>query len=200
MLAQQMKRQTREDRILLRLDKFNFLTSKQLNKLESLAGMRNTQRILNEMESDRLLLSVRTERKVYYLSNKGKERIGSTQAELKRNKITHTLMRNDLYIKLGMPNSWRNEKPIKLNKEVFLIPDASYEYKGEHHFVEIDNKQTMRTNIDKIKKYKELSNVIFKNYNHTPTLIWYSLSEVRKVKLKEICEKIGIKYTIHGNM
>ena len=200
MLAQQVRRQTREDQILSRLDKMNYLTSKQLNKLEILAGIRNTQRILNEMERDRLLLSVRTEQKVYYLSNKGKERIGSNQAELKKNKIVHTLMRNDLYIILGMPSDWRNEKPIKLNGEVFLIPDATFKNKGEFHFVEIDNKQTMRTNTDKIKKYKDLSKVIFDNYNHTPTLIWYTLSDVRKKKLKEVCETLGVKFRIYGNI
>ena len=200
MLVQQVKRQTREDQILCRLDKMNFLTSKQLNKLENLAGIRNTQRILNEMERDRLLLSVRTEQKVYYLSNKGKERIGSNQAELKKNKIVHTLMRNDLYIILGMPSDWRNEKPIKLNGEVFLIPDATFKNKGEFHFVEIDNKQTMRTNTDKIKKYKDLSKVIFDNYNHTPTLIWYTLSDIREQKLKEVCETLGVKFRIYGNI
>lgn len=98
---------------------------------------------------------------------------------------------------LDMPADWRNEKPIKLNREVFLIPDATFKNKSEFQFVEIDNKQTMRTNVEKIKKYKELSSVIFNQFNHTPTLIWYTLSDVRRNKLKEICEKLGVKYIIY---
>ncbi|GGJ62178.1 replication-relaxation family protein [Virgibacillus salexigens] len=199
MLAQQMKRQTREDQILLRLDKMNFLTSKQLNELEPLAGIRNTQRILSEMEKDRLLLSMRMEQKVYYMSNRGKERIGSTQPDLKKNKIVHTLMRNDLYIKLGMPPDWKNEAPLNWGDNK-IIPDAVYKLHGEFQFIEIDNKQTMKTNIEKIKKYKELSKVIFNQYKHHPALIWYTLSGLRHRKLKEICETLGVKYRIYGNM
>lgn len=197
MLAQQVKRNRREEKILSRLDKFNFLTRKQLQSLECLAGDRNAHRILNEMEKDKLLLSVRTEQKVYYLSNRGKERIGSAQADLKKGMIKHALMRNDLFIKLGMPNGWKNEQPIKRGDEVFLIPDATYKLKGEFQFIEIDNTQTMRTNIDKIKKYKELSNVIFNQYKHRPTVVWYSLSDIRKEKLKLACENFGVKYKIY---
>src|SRR5690625_6050284 len=103
-------------------------------------------------------------------------------------------MRNDLYIKLGMPASWKKEVPVNFNNET-LIPDAMYMENGKYMFVEIDNVQTMRTNYDNIKKYKELSKIIFKQYSHHPTLIWYSLSNVRKEKLKKACEKQDRKST-----
>lgn len=149
------------------------------------------------MEKKKLINSVRHEKKIYYLSNRGSDRIGKGGVNLKKSWIQHTLMRNDLYIHLGMPKDWRKEVPIYKNDEPYLIPDAMFEHKGKFHFVEIDNTQSMKTNIEKIKKYKELSKDIYNQFNHQPTLIWYSLSEVRKEKLKNACEKEGVKYRIY---
>lgn len=195
-MIQQEKRMRREEKILLRLNELNFATRKQLQIIEDLGGDRNAHRILHRMEKEKLISSIRYERKIYYLSNRGKERVGSNKSKLQRDKIKHTLMRNDLYIKLGMPSSWENEKTVIYNNEV-IIPDAIYKEKGIYHFVEIDNVQTMKTNIEKIKKYKELFRIIFNEYRHHPVLVWYSLSDVRKKKLKEACEKYGVKFIIY---
>lgn len=178
------------------LDKLTYATREQLQIINDLKGDRNAHRILYRMEKDRLISSVRTERKIYYLSNRGKERIGSNQSELKKSWITHTLMRNDLYIKLGMPKDWKKEVPASVNDEVVLIADAMFTKEDKFHFVEIDNKQTMRNNYDKIKKYKKLSKVIFDNYKHYPTLIWYTHSNIRKDKIKNACEKHKLRYKI----
>lgn len=196
MLAQQLKRQQREERIMLSLDNLTYATREQLQIINKLGGDRNAQRILQRMEKDKLINAARYEKKIYYLSNKGKQQIGSNQGELKKSQIIHSLMRNDLYIKLGMPYDWKKEWKMKWGDNI-LIPDATFKKSGEFHFVEIDNKQTMATNIDKIKKYKELSSVIFKQFNHTPTLIWYTLSEVRKKRLKEVCNKNGVKNVVY---
>lgn len=164
---------------------------------EDLGGERNAQRILRRMERDRSIACTRRECKVYYLSNRGKERIGSNQSKLGRNKIRHTLLRNDLYIKLGMPDNWETEVPINIGGETILIADAMYEKDGRYIFVEIDNVQTMRTNYDKIKRYKELSTTFFKQRGQHLSLAWYSLSDVRKKKLRAACEKSQIKYEIY---
>src|SRR5699024_7435835 len=131
-------------------------------------GDRNARRVLYDLEKDKLIKSVRYEKKIYYLSNRGSDKIGKTGTNLKKSWITHTLMRNDLYIKLGMPNTWQKEIPINKNDAVFIIPDAMFKLNGEFYFVEIDNTQTMKTNIEKIKKYKELSSDIFTQFNHRP--------------------------------
>src|SRR5690625_4707994 len=136
-MIQQKKRQKREERILLRLGEFNFATRRQLQITENLGGDRNAQRILQRMEKDRFISSVRREQKIYYLSNRGKERIGSNQSRLQRNKIKHTLMRNDLYIKLNMPSDWKKEVPVNLNNEK-LIHDALYMKNIKYIFVYID--------------------------------------------------------------
>ena len=144
MLVQQVKKQQREEQILMSLDKLVYANRKQLQIVNDLKGERNAQRILQRMEKDKMISSIRTEQKIYFLSNRGKERIGSNQGELNKKLLVHTLMRNDLYIKLGMPKSWIKEKPIKVDGEVFLIPDASFNKEGKLYFVEIDNQQTMK--------------------------------------------------------
>lgn len=194
MLAQQRKRQQREEQIMLSLANLTYATRNQLQIVNNLGGDRNAHRILHRMEKDKLISSIRTGRKIYFLSNKGKNVIGSEQGELKKKMITHTLMRNDLYIKFNRPNDWAKEVPIKQNGEIVLIPDAMFTKNDQYHFVEIDNKQSMRTNYDKIKRYADLFKMIFKQYKHHPTLIWYTLSDVRKQKLGDECKKYGIKF------
>ncbi|WP_368900826.1 replication-relaxation family protein [Oceanobacillus oncorhynchi] len=196
MMIQQQKRQQREEVIMLSLDNLTYATRKQLQIINNLGGDRNAHRILHEMEKSKLISSIRTEQKVYFLSSKGKELIASNQGELKKSWITHTLMRNDLYIKLEMPDSWRKEKPVKWGENK-LIPDATFKKAEEFHFVEIDNQQSMSKNIDKIKKYKDLSHVIFHQFNHHPTLIWSTISSLRAEKITEACKKEGLKFIVY---
>lgn len=199
MLSQQLKVQQRQEKILSSLDDLTYATRKQLQVVNNLGGDRNAQRILQRMEKDGLIKSARYEMKIYYLSNKGKQQIGSNKGDLKKSQIIHALMRNDLYIQLGMPEDWVKERPVKWGENI-LIPDATFKKSGEFYFVEIDNKQTMVTNLEKIKKYKELSPVIFKQFNHRPTLIWYTLSKIREQKFKKICEKEDVKSIVYGVM
>lgn len=199
MTEKQRKRLAREDRILLRLNKLNFATRRQLQIIEELGGDRNAQRLLRRMEKDRTLSAIRREQKIFYLSNRGKERIGSNQSKLERNKIKHTIMLNDLYIKLGMPSDWKTEAVIRADDKTLLISDALYR-KGSDNFVfiEIDNVQTMRSNYDKIKRYKDLSRRIYSQHKTHLLLIWYTLSGTRRDKLAKACEKEGVKYRIMG--
>lgn len=187
----------KQEQILLSLNSLNFATRIQLQKIEDLKGDRNAHRILFEMEKDKLINSVRHDKKIYYLSSRGGERIGTSYIRLKRNQIEHNLMRNDLYIKLNMPESWKKEAPIVINGDVVLISDARFKSQGQHHFVEVDNKQSMRANYDKIKKYKEVFKMIYRQHKYHPTLIWYTLSDLRKDKLEQACRKAGIKYQIY---
>lgn len=195
MLAQQ-KRQQRDEQILLSLDNLTYATREQLQVINKLGGDRNAQRILARMEKEKLILATRLEKKIYYLSNKGKQIIGSNQGQLNKKEVVHVLMRNDLFIKLEMPDDWKKERPVKWGGNK-LIPDATFKKSGEYHFVEVDNQQTMATNIDKIKKYKDLSRMLFKQYNHHPTVIWYAASDLRKKKIKDICEKHGLKFVVY---
>lgn len=196
-MIQTKKKVQRQERILSTLANLTYATREQLQEIEMLGGDRNARRILLEMENDKLIGSIRREKKIYFLTNRGSDQICRTKSRLKKSQITHTLMRNDLYIRLGMPSDWKKEVPIRMNDEVVLIADAMFSKSGQFHFVEIDNKQSMRTNNDKIKKYKDVFELIYKEYGHHAILIWYTLSDVRKKRLKESCEKQGIKNIIY---
>lgn len=191
-----MKKNLRHEQIMLTLDKLNYATRKQLQIINNLGGTRNAQRILQRMEKEGLIKSERLEMKIYYLSEKGKRQIGSGKGDLKKTQIIHNLLRNDLYIKLGMPKDWKKETPITLNGELLLIADARFTHNGINHFVEIDNKQSMKKNEEKILKYKKLFPIIFQQFGHHPVLIWYTPYIIRKEKIKALCEKQKIKYMV----
>jgi len=192
-----MKKNLRHEQIMLTLDKLNYATRKQLQIINNLGGTRNAQRILQRMEKEGLIKSERLEMKIYYLSEKGKRQIGSGKGDLKKTQIIHNLLRNDLYIKLGMPKDWKKETPITLNGKLLLIADARFTHNGINHFVEIDNKQSMKKNEEKILKYKKLFPIIFHQFGHHPVLIWYTVSDVRRKKLHELCSKAGVKFEIY---
>ena len=148
------------------------------------------------MERDKVIQATRHECKVYSLTHRGKEMIGST-SDLRQGHITHTLMRNDLFIQLGMPDSWEIEVPIHINAEEKIICDALYMKANEWHFVEVDNQNTMKNNFEKIKKYARLKNEIFKQFNHWPTVIFYTGSKNRKEKLTAYMEEKGVKGIVY---
>lgn len=195
-MIQAERRQARDEQILSRLDELTYATRKQLQILEGLGGERNAQRIIQRLEREKYISSIRQEMKIYFLNKKGQRQIGSNK-DLNKKWIRHTIMRNDLYIKLGMPADWQKEVKLNMNGELFLVADAMYSKNGINHFVEIDNQNTMNNNAEKIRKYKELFNAIFNQFKHHPVLIWYTLSDVRKEKLRGLCEKYQIRYVIY---
>src|SRR5690625_1956216 len=195
-VIQMKKRMERDQKILSRLNDLTYATREHLQILENLGGERNAQRIMQRLEREKYVSSVRYEKKIYYLSKKGQREIGS-EKELKKRMIRHTIMRNDLYIQLGTPVDWRKEVSIRLNGNLLLVADAKFTQSGINHFVEIDIQQNMKNNADKIRKYKELFRVIFNQYKHHPVLIWKTQSEIRKKKLHDLCKNAGIKFEIY---
>ncbi|HLR71975.1 MAG TPA: replication-relaxation family protein, partial [Pseudogracilibacillus sp.] len=117
-----------------------YATSEQLQLINNLGGNRNARRILFEMEQDNLIKSTMHERKIYYISNKGSDFIGKGNTRLNKTEIQHALMRNDLYIELGMPPTWKKEAKLLVNDKVVLISDARFKRDNRYYFVEIDNK------------------------------------------------------------
>ena len=184
----------RQEKILLSLAKLTYAMIEQLQIIEDLKGYRNAHRILYEMEKDKLICSVRHDKKIYYVTNKGNDLIGNGNTKLSKSEIQHTLMRNDLYIHFGIPVSWKKEAPVIINGKIVLISDARFKRNNCYYFVEIDNKQAMRTNYEKIKKYSEIFKVIRKQFNYNPVLIWYTLSDVRKERLIKECQRNAVSY------
>ena len=187
----------RQEKILLSLAELTYATSEQLTIINNLCGDRNARRILFEMEKDNLIKSTMHERKIYYISNKGNDYIGKGNTRLNKTEIQHALMRNDLYIHLDMPKTWKKEAPLIVNDKVVLISDARFKRNDRYYFVEIDNKQSMRTNYDKIKKYSEVFKMIYREFGYNPKLIWYTLSDVRKEKLIKGCQRNAVSYKMY---
>ena len=176
---------SRYDKIQSSLADLTYATREQLQIINNLGGNRNSNRILLDMERMGYIKSVRYDRKIYYVDTR-----------LKRSEIQHVLMRNNLYIKFGMPSDWKKEVPLRINGEVRLIPDAMFKRGGEIHFVEIDVMQAMKINYEKIRKYEDISKIISDQFKHRPTLIFHTISDSRRRKLKKACIKVGIKHKI----
>lgn len=191
-MLQKAKRKLREERILLQLDDFGYATREQLQLACSLGGDRNAMRILSEMESAKLIGSYREECKVYFVTNRGYGRIGSTKQATKGRTSPHTLMRNDVFLRLGMPKGWRKEVTLDYS-EGRIVCDAMYEEGGKCVFVEIDHTQGMRNNYEKIDHYRQLAVEMKAQFRYTPRLLFYTDSEVRRQKLGIYMQEIGVK-------
>ncbi|MCD5324808.1 MULTISPECIES: replication-relaxation family protein [Pontibacillus] len=194
-MLKHLQRMEREEKILSNLDKLGIATRKQLQVINNLGGDRNANRILANMEDDGSIKSLRMDQKIYYVAHKGKEKIGSGKALKDKAHLAHTLMRNDLYIYLGTPKGWKNEASVDFpynGEETTLVSDASFIKNHNHHFIEIDNTQTMKTNREKIDRYRVLFNLIKENYDSIPVLIWYTVSSRRQNALEDYCNQLKI--------
>lgn len=183
-----MNREKREEAILLSLRRCDYLTREQLQKMHNLGQTRNAQRILNDM-SEYLSYFTEERKKVYYLNAAGRERIQAEKVRKKTSMITHYLIRNDLFITMGRPSSWKNEIKITIpDTKLSLIADAVYISNKTHHFIEIDYKQSMAKNAAKIKKYVQLSTL-----NPQFKLIWVTTTPYRKKKIESLCAGLNCK-------
>ena len=178
-----MKLSTRDEAILYSLDKLGYATTSQLRTIHSLGSIRNAQRIMK-----RLSPYVNTRRigeYVFYLSKKGRELIGSSKIRKATMQLEHAILRTQAYIHVNMPLVWKIEEPIRVNGEVFIIPDVTFAYDeyGIRYFVEIDCHQHMKNNYKKMDKYKELEEIAKRSGSSIPSILWYTRSNHRRKKL-----------------
>ncbi len=184
------EKEKREEAILLSLKKCDYLTREQIEKMHRLGKTRNAQRVLSEM-SDYISFFTEERKKVYYLNAAGRERVQAEKVRKKTAMVNHYIIRNDLFISMGRPLSWKNEVKITIpDSKVSIIADAAYiSNKNKiHHFVEIDYKQSMSKNAVKIKRYKELS-----TFNPDFVLIWVTTTPYRKKRLESLCAGLSFK-------
>src|SRR5690625_343054 len=182
----------RKENILLSLKKHDYLTIKQLQKLHDLKSDRNAYRVMKQL--DPYLNHFYEGQNIYYLNSKGREVVSSEKVRKKITNVDHYLMRNDLYIELGCPGTWKNEiKIISRSKkgDVTVVSDAHFTNSNRHSIVEIDNTQKMNKNRVKIDNYRRL---IERNaFGGMPELIWVTSTEYRKRKLLELCDGLDVK-------
>lgn len=187
----------REEAILLLLKKHDFLTRDQIGAYFKLGTKRNINKVLYRISD--YLLSIRDGyQSIYYLSKEGREYVECNKIRKKGNHVQHTIIRNQLWMYYGFPRDWQNEIKIKdLDGKEILRCDAKFSVNGFHHFVEIDNLQTMKENREKIKRYKSIVDDFLKQFGYYPTLVWVTRTERRRKQLEQSCEGLKSKvYTI----
>ncbi|WP_407268997.1 replication-relaxation family protein [Radiobacillus sp. PE A8.2] len=180
--------------------RLKFATREQLQVINSLGGNRNANRILKEVELDKLIRSFRREQKIYCLTKKGRDMINCDTIPIRREGyVQHTLMANDIFIYKGMPNDWRVEEPTAFKTvrgKVKFVPDAVYSESDRTNFIEVDRHQRMNENRNKIKIYSELQSVFRLQKIRPPSLTFYTMTQVRKRRLKKICDEFKVEAEI----
>ncbi|MCM3651353.1 replication-relaxation family protein [Metabacillus litoralis] len=171
------------------MKKCDYLTREQIQKMHDLGQVRNAQKVLYKM-NDYISSFINGKKKIYYLNKKGRERVGATKIRTKTATVDHFLMRNDLYIFLGKPFTWKNEIKIKIPQtKISIIVDAMFKIDNKHdYFIEVDHKQSMKNNESKINRYKQLF-----EYNPNFMLIWVTTTHYRKIKLEALCEDLNVQ-------
>lgn len=184
--------------ILSNLDKLAVADGRHLQEICGLGGVRNTNRILHRLESDGYLRSFKRPQKVYALSKRGRELIGS-ERKVNGRYAEHALMRNDAYLALGMPKDWRVEESVKFQSRTGrkrFTPDATCTYNGRLTFVEIDRTQLMSENRKKIALYAEVQQIFRSNGKQPPAVRYYTVSGVRAERLRKIASEENCEIVI----
>lgn len=178
----------RQEQILLLLKKYDFLTRDQINRYFKLGSIRNTNMILYNL-SDYLLNIREGYQSIYYLSKLGREYVDCEKIRKKGGHVNHTIMRNEFWLYYGCPHDWKNEIKVSDGKATVIV-DAMFSKSLMHHFLEIDNKQTMKENRTKIARYKELygNGLITQKLGHFPSIVWMTTTELRRKQLSEACK------------
>lgn len=187
----------RQEQILLLLKKFDYLTVKQFQNLIDLKSNRNAYRVIKQLEA--YMNVFRDEGiNVYHLNKKGREYVNCNKKRTKLTTAKHYLMRNDLFIHLGFPSSWRNEIRMRYENSkdpITIVADAHYTSvaypHAKHHLIEVDHTQKMQKNKIKIEKYRRL---IEKGaFKGMPELVWVTSTPYRQKTLKELCDGLDAK-------
>jgi hypothetical protein len=164
----------------LSLKKFDYFTREQLQKIHNLKGDRNANRVLSGLS--KYLGSFRHGMEnVYYLNKAGREHVGCKVVRKKTPNIQHFLMRNQLWICMGMPHSWENEIKVTV-KDINIICDAKFLLQKTDILVEIDITQSMAKNRGKIDKYKRIKELTGNDFH----LIWVTETESRRAALTNL--------------
>lgn len=158
--------------------------------IHNLKGDRNANRILNDM--GQYLHSFRNGlENVYYLSKEGRERIKHDVIRKKTPQVQHYLLRNQLWIHLKYPATWKNEVKIKVG-DLSVVCDAIFKNNKTNVFVEVDLSQPMAENKRKIDKYRKIRDLTKQEF----ILVWVTELESRRAKLTELMDDLqGKVYT-----
>ena len=188
-----MRLTDRDERILLLLKRFDFLTRDQLNQYFRFGSNRHTNRVLRRLAP--YLVSIREGyQSIYYLSSRGKAYVGCEKVRKKGGHVNHAVMRNDMWLFHDCPRDWKNEIKVSDGSATVVVDAMFTDNWDRKHFLEVDSTQSMIENRRKIKRYKELyqNGLIEEKLGHYPTLVWLTTTEHRRKELKDACEGLPV--------
>lgn len=189
----------RDEKILLLLKKFDFLTRDQIRQYFKLGTIRNANRVLYGLSD--YLNSVRDGyQSIYYLNKEGREYVECEKVRKKGGHVEHTVMRNQFWLFNNCPPEWKNEVKVS-DGEITIVVDAMYRSSIQHHFLEVDKSQPMAENRKKIQKYVDLykNGLIAESLGDFPVIVWLTTTELRRKQLNEACKAFPLAriYTIN---
>ena len=176
------------------LDRLECMSRSQLQSLFQLKSVRNANRVLYNMSP--FLNHKRLHENVYYLSQKGRQHIGSEKTKPSLTQLEHKVRRNDIYLYYGCPKDWKVERPNEWRiqgEQYKLICDARFSLHGVICFVEVDLKQKMLENKKKIRLYRSLFQALGEQQ---ALLIFYTTTQVRKERILTWCKEYKINAEI----
>lgn len=176
-------------KILTTLSNLEIMTRSQIQTLHNTKSIRNTNFIMQSLKP--YTNSIRLKENAYYLNKKGAALIGTKKQFKYNDQVQHKLMRNDAYIYFK-PREWYPER--KFLKPIEFIPDAFFYSGSSYKFLEVDNVQTWKTNVEKMNVYKDIKNTgAFQiQYGKFPTIVWVVRYEVRKDKIKKLAKELDL--------
>ncbi|KXY21209.1 replication-relaxation family protein [Bacillus sp. FSL K6-0067] len=186
---------SRQMAILATIRKLQFATRRHLMCVHEMGGIRNANRIMNDL-SIYTSKVIHNKEYVYYLNQSGHKLFGEGKV-VHHSKMSHAILRNEAWLHLFCPDDWQVEteiRYIKDNKKKKIIPDVKFRDEDRIlHAVEIDRTQKMVVNEEKLKCYEELTKIYKQKYNgKVPVIHFFTITKYREKKLEQLAAKYDI--------
>lgn len=113
--------------------------------------------------------------------------------------VEHYLMRNDVYIHFNCPDDFETEVELAFQLhgvEKVIRPDAHFSHKDKFCLLEVDRTQSMAENKKKLARYAELIPVFKEQFAYPPTIIFYTLTESRRILLQRAADEHKVNITV----
>lgn len=185
----------RQMAILATIRKLQFATRRHLMCVHEMGGIRNANRIMNDL-SIYTSKVIHNKEYVYYLNQSGHKLFGEGKV-VHHSKMSHAILRNEAWLHLFCPDDWQVEteiRYIKDNKKKKIIPDVKFRDEERIlHAVEIDRTQKMVVNDEKLKCYEELTKIYKQKYNgKVPVIHFFTITKYREKKLEQLAAKYDV--------
>ncbi|MGG0263098.1 replication-relaxation family protein [Bacillus mycoides] len=185
----------RQMAILATIRKLQFATRRHLMCVHEMGGIRNANRIMNDLSTYTSKV-IHNKECVYYLNQSGHKLFGEGKV-VHHSRMFHTILRNEAWLHLFCPDDWQVEteiRYIKDNKKKKIIPDVKFRDEDRIlHAVEIDRTQKMVVNDEKLKCYEELTKIYKQKYNgKVPVIHFFTITKYREKKLEQLAAKYDV--------